>query len=137
MLYTLRQKLLTFMSARNGVDRLCFALLILYLILGAVNLFFRTPVLQILMLLVLVYLVFRIFSKNVYRRSLECEKFDYIWKIVKNACKTPYLRLRDIKTHRYRKCPACKATLRLPKKKGKHTAVCPKCKNEFPVNIHF
>lgn len=137
MLYTLRQKLLTFMSGRNGVDRLCFALLILYLILGAVNLFLRTPVLQILMLLVLVYLVFRIFSKNVYRRSLECEKFDYIWKIVKNACKTPYLRLRDIKTHRYRKCPACKATLRLPKKKGKHTAICPKCKNEFPVNIHF
>lgn len=52
------------MSGRNGVDRLCFALLILYLILGAVNLFFRTPVLQILMLLVLVYLVFRILSKT-------------------------------------------------------------------------
>lgn len=65
MLYTLRQKLLTFMSGRNGVDRLCFALLILYLILGAVNLFFRTPVLQILMLLVLVYLVFGFFPKRV------------------------------------------------------------------------
>ena len=42
---------------------------------------------------------------------------------------------RDRKTHVYKKCPHCKATLRLPKKKGRHTVSCPKCRKRFETKI--
>ena len=35
----------------------------------------------------------------------------------------------------YRRCPGCRVTLRLPKRKGKHTVVCPKCGRRFEVKI--
>ena len=39
------------------------------------------------------------------------------------------------KTHIYRKCPNCKAEIRLPKKKGKHVCTCPRCKKDFDVIV--
>ena len=36
-------------------------------------------------------------------------------------------KFRDRKTHVYRKCPHCKAQIRLPKVKGEHKCACPKC----------
>ena len=41
----------------------------------------------------------------------------------------------DRKTHRYRTCPHCKATVRLRYKKGNHTVCCPKCRKDFNVKI--
>ena len=40
---------------------------------------------------------------------------------------------RKDKEHIYRECPACGATLRLPRKQGKHTVLCPRCGNKFGV----
>lgn len=68
----------------------------------------------------------RTFSKNIYKRRQENEKFFGFFKLQKN-------KWRDRKTHVYRKCPSCKAVLRLPKAKGKHNVVCPRCKNRFSV----
>jgi hypothetical protein len=34
-------------------------------------------------------------------------------------------------------CPHCKANLRLPRKKGKHSVVCPRCKERFEVKNLF
>ena len=42
---------------------------------------------------------------------------------------------RDRKTHVFRKCPACKSVLRLPRQKGKHTVRCPRCQHRFDVKI--
>ena len=39
------------------------------------------------------------------------------------------------KTHVYRTCPNCKATIKLPRKKGKHTCTCPKCRVDFSVKV--
>jgi len=40
-------------------------------------------------------------------------------------------RIEDSKTHKHFTCPNCKATLRLPKGKGKIMITCPKCRKEF------
>ena len=68
----------------------------------------------------------RSMSRNIVKRRRENEKFTGFFKLMRN-------KRRDRKTHVYRKCPACKITLRLPKAKGKHTVVCPKCRNRFEV----
>ena len=74
----------------------------------------------------IVWLFFRMFSRNIPARRRENEKFCGFFKLRKN-------KFRDRKTHVYRKCPKCKAMLRLPKSKGKHYVVCPRCKNRFEV----
>ena len=70
--------------------------------------------------------LFRMMSRNIYARRRENDKFCGFFKLRKN-------KFRDRKTHVYRKCKSCKSVLRLPKAKGKHFVVCPKCKNRFEV----
>ena len=74
----------------------------------------------------MVWIFFRMFSRNIAARRRENEKFCGFFKLRRN-------KFRDRKTHVYRKCPKCKAVLRLPKSKGKHFVVCPRCKNRFEV----
>ena len=73
-----------------------------------------------------VWMFSRMFSRNIAARKRENDKFCGFFKLRKN-------KFRDRKTHVYRKCPSCKAVLRLPKAKGKHFVVCPRCKNRFEV----
>ena len=71
-----------------------------------------------------VWSFYRTMSRNIYKRRRENERFCGFFKLRKN-------KFRDRKTHVYRKCPKCKAVLRLPKAKGKHFVNCPKCRNRF------
>lgn len=87
--------------------------------------------------LVVVYLLFRMFSKNIYKRQAENQKFIRIWSKVKGFFTINFRRIKEIGTNRYRRCPSCRAQLRLPKKKGKHAVVCPACKKRFEVKIYF
>lgn len=75
---------------------------------------------------ILVWIFFRMFSRNVAARRRENDRFCGFFKLRRN-------RFRDRKTHVYRKCHACGAVLRLPKAKGKHYVVCPRCKKRFEV----
>ena len=81
---------------------------------------------SVISILLIFWMFFRMFSKNIAKRRRENEKFSGFFKLWKN-------KFRDRKTHVYRKCPKCKAVLRLPKAKGKHTVVCPRCKDRFSV----
>lgn len=77
-------------------------------------------------LALIIWIFYRSMSRKIYARRRENEKFCGFFKLRKN-------KFRDRKTHVYRKCKKCKAVLRLPKAKGKHSVVCPKCKNRFEV----
>ena len=74
----------------------------------------------------MIWMFFRMFSRNIAARRRENDRFCGFFKLCKN-------KYRDRKTHVYRKCPACDAVLRLPKAKGKHFVVCPRCKKRFEV----
>ncbi len=124
-----------FMYGRNGNDKLCLVLMWVYLglwitamVLTALDLTAAYLVVWALQLLVLFYWIFRVFSKNVAKRRRECDRFFGFFRNRRN-------RFRDRKTHVYRKCPHCRAMLRLPKRKGKHTVACPACRERFTVKI--
>lgn len=120
------------MYGRNGVDRLGTVLLWTYIALVVVysvlSLFWQNAFFAVIYLIssfTLMFLVFfRMFSKNLTKRRKENERFCNFFRLRKN-------KIRDRKTHVYRKCKKCNAILRLPKAKGKHFVVCPRCKNRF------
>jgi hypothetical protein len=123
------------MYGRNGYDLLCYAALVLYILCVVVNLFVRSPIVNLVETLLALYIFFRVFSKNLYKRRAENAKFATLL----NKIKPPFLlfasRIKEIRTHRYRKCPKCRSMLRLRRRTGKHTVVCPRCRNEFAVRI--
>ena len=130
-----RDKLLRFMYGRYGNDQLNNALLVLYLILAVVDIFVPTFAISILMVAIIITVFVRMLSRNVYRRRTENEKFLKVWRPISSWIKFQRDKFRDRKTHAYRKCPDCKAILRLPRKPGSHTVSCPKCKKRFDVKI--
>lgn len=123
------------MYGRYGNDQLNNVLLVLYLILAVFCVFLPTFVVSILMLVLIITIFVRMMSRNIYRRRAENEKFMKLWRPVKSWFAFQRDKFRDRKTHAYRKCPDCKAILRLPRKPGEHTVICPKCKKRFDVKI--
>ena len=112
-----------FMQGRYGSDKLNTVILIIGLVVSLLQLFMPTAWLKwTFMLISYVFLglaIFRMLSRNVYKRYEENRK---------------YLRLLDRlkdKEHRYYECPRCRQTVRVPKGKGKISITCPKCKEKF------
>ncbi len=130
----LKYKFMMLMQGRYGVDQFYNFLLILYLILLIINAFVHSLSINLAMLILLCYTFYRVFSKNIAARQKENAKYLIVKRKALNCFGDFKKRLTD-KDHVYRKCPHCKATLRFPKKKGKHNAICPKCKKELKVRI--
>lgn len=127
------------MQGRNGFDELNGALIVLSLIVSIVARCFWnwrvSLILQFVSLALLGWAVFRFLSTNLYRRSAENRIVKPVIGGVVGWFKLTYKRLRDGRTHRYYKCPKCKAQLRVKNIKGKHTIRCPKCGNKFEKTI--
>lgn len=128
-----------FMQGRYGSDELNITLIVLSVIISIVSRFvFNLPVriiLGVVSLGLLGLAVFRFLSTNIYARSAENRKFKPAFKAVTGWFSLTYKKLRDGRTHRYCKCPACKAQLRVKNVKGTHTVRCPKCGNRFEKTI--
>ncbi|MBZ9634575.1 hypothetical protein [Clostridium sp. FP1] len=130
-----KNKLTQFMYGRYGTDQLYNALIVAYFVLIVANAFISSAIISILMSAVLIWTIFRALSRNVYKRRMENEKFMKIWKPVKGSCSLMVRRIKEIKIHRFRKCPHCKKVLRLPRTRGKHRVKCPCCNKEFELQI--
>ena len=130
-----RDRILRFMYGRYGVDALYRFLTVLLFALIFVNMFIRSIALSIITWGLLIFTIYRVFSRNIYRRSPENAKYLKVENSVVNFFKLQKGKLRDRNTHVYRKCPSCRAVLRFPKRKGEHTAVCPKCGKTFGVKV--
>ena len=128
-----KEKLVRFMYGRNGMDKMTAVLLWIGIAVSIVNMFFHSIVLGVLNYALLIYCIFRVMSKNVWKRRNENEKFMSIFKKIKGFFKLQQNKFKDRKTHVYRQCPSCRANLRLPKAKGKHTVKCPRCSHRFEV----
>jgi hypothetical protein len=131
----LKNKLAQFMYGRYGSDQLYIALIAVYFVLAVANTFIRSPIISGFMWAIFIWLIFRTLSRNVYKRRMENEKFMKIWKPVKMIGNLQLRKIKEIKTHRFRKCPHCTKVLRLKRVRGKHTVKCPSCNKEFKVRI--
>ena len=129
-----------FMQGRYGVDRLHRILSWVYLAILILSLFLTRDVdiriyyaVLLAGLAVLIFAFFRVFSKNIEKRRKENEK----WLAFENKIKKRFRILRDRwkfrKTHVFKKCPKCKAVLRLKRIKGTHTVACPHCNETFKI----
>lgn len=123
------EKMQAWMYGRYGYDELNRFLSIAAIVCVFLSVF--VPLLSPLALIMLIWSMFRTYSRNTVKRQSERDaylrfigKFKQFFKLRKNMW-------RDRKTHRYYKCPGCKAYLRVPKGKGKIEISCPKCKNKI------
>ena len=130
----LRYKLMQFMSGRNGLDNLFYALFAVAAIISIINCFVNSFVLNFIVWIILTYAFFRVLSSNIAARRRENQAFNSVALKIKEKRDVRRQRRADY-THVYRKCPACHAVLRLPRRKGKHTTVCPKCNKKFKVHV--
>lgn len=130
-----RNKMECFMRDRYGTDHLNNAMLVLCFILMIVGFFIRTAIINALIWIILIFVIFRTISRNGYKRRLENEKFLRIWNRIKTKYSLTIRRIKEIKSHRFRKCPYCKVVLRLPRRVGNHAVVCPRYDKEFNIRI--
>ncbi len=119
------------MTGRYGADQLSLALLVMAVVLSITVRIIGIPYLSLIVYIPLGLCIFRMLSKNIKRRSMENYKFYMLTSRVRRWFGKIQRRMAESKTHRFFKCPDCKAELRLPKGKGKIVITCPKCRHEF------
>ena len=130
-----RDRLARFFYGRNGMDGLNFFLFTILFVLMIINAFGPFWTVFISEGILLIYLYFRYFSRNLAARRRENAAFMRIFRKVLGFFKRQKVKFRDRKTHVFRRCPHCRANLRLPKQKGKHTVRCPRCSKEFETKV--
>ncbi|MBQ9941224.1 MAG: hypothetical protein IJO74_06780 [Clostridia bacterium] len=130
-----KERFLRLFNGIYGNDGLNMALLCLYFVMVVANSFTGVFIFSLLEFGLIAVILFRIFSKNIYKRRAENIKFMKWFKGIRKKVNHVYVALRDINKFRYRVCPGCKARLRLTKKCGKHTVKCPLCQTKFDVRI--
>lgn len=130
-----RYKLYQFMQGRYGTDTFFYGLVAVAAVLSIVNSFLRLWYIQLIVYAIMIYAVYRVFSKNIQARTAENRTFRKILFFISDKIKQQKARKADT-SHIYKKCPNCKVTLKLPRRKGKHMTVCPKCGKEFTVRVY-
>lgn len=135
MLKKLLWKFAGFMYGRNGIDQLYLASGILLFVLLIVQIFLESTLLSIVSMALVIWTFYRFFSKNILARRAENQKFMKVFGIAKSKGNKWVRRVKEVQTHRYRKCDHCQTTLRLPRKRGTHKARCPRCQQLVDVKI--
>jgi len=122
------------MYGRNGMDQLNRTLFWVYLAVFLLGGIFRVSdrlrvlaaICDVLVYALMFLLFFRMFSKNLYKRREENQKWiNWVWR-VKNSQAGARERHAD-KEHKYFTCKQCRTICRVPVGKGKIIITCPKC----------
>ena len=126
----MRNAIQRFMYGRYGNDQLGFFLLGLSVFLSLLATLLNFGLLNLVAEVVIVYALYRMFSRNTYKRREENLKF---MRKVNPVLKWVRLQqtMRKDKAHRYFKCPNCSQYLRVPRGKGKITVTCRSCRASF------
>ena len=119
MLHKLGEKFRHFMYGRYGSDKLNLFLLGLAVALCLLSSFPGMYLLGTVAFVPLIWAVFRMYSRNIYKRQQENRRFLQF-----------FVRLKD-RQHRYFACPRCRQRVRVPRGKGKIVIRCPSCGERF------
>ena len=137
-----RERIARFFSGRYGIDGLYYGLLAAFLILWILRVILADfsvagILIYILETVLLFWMLYRCLSRNIAARRRENERFLSFFKGIKNFFILQKNKIRDWKHYRYKKCPYCRAVLRLPKRKGTHSVICPRCSRRFDATTRI
>ena len=127
----LRMSLARFMQGRNGPDNLGMFTLILGLVLSLAASFTGLAFLSYAGFAVYVWTLFRMFSKNLDKRSAENRKYVELTSGWKNKTRQFLKRMKNRREYKYFKCPHCKVLLRLKRGCGEKDITCVRCGHQF------
>ena len=130
----MREKMARFMAGRYGGDQLnrfiavsgCVMLIVGMVAGGIVSL-----VLYCAAVAGIIWSYFRIFSRNIYKRRAENDRYLRFKRRMNSDVRLNKERWNQRKDYKFFTCPACRTTLRVPRGKGKINIVCRKCGNSF------
>jgi hypothetical protein len=118
------------MQGRYGNDALNRGLLSLIVGLLIINIFLDSYILSCIMFVIWAVMIYRMFSKNIYKRYNENQKYLSYMKPLERY-KNLLEKQKDDPNHKYFRCPECKQMVRVPRGRGKITITCPKCQRQF------
>lgn len=128
---TLRQRWNEWMRGRYGVDQYSKVLVWSAVIISLINILVtKSSGLNLVALGILFYGYFRIFSRQITKRSMENAAFLRKTLSIRKAFRNLKRRTLGENGFKYFECESCKTELRVPKNKGKIKVRCPKCKHE-------
>jgi len=120
-----------FMSGRYGTDQLNMAMLWTGLIMTIIGSIAKVSILSLMADALLILMLFRMLSKDRYKRQHENQVFlQRTYKITRAVTEWAN-RLKNSKKYRYFTCPKCKKRLRVPRGVGSITITCKGCGNKF------
>ena len=127
----MKEKLIRFMYGRYGIDSLCRFTLIAGLVSMLLAGWNDSMLLSLLSWACIILTYFRMFSRNIYKRSAENQ-----WYLNKTyKLRSAFYRQKNLliqrRTHHLYKCPSCRQKIRIPRGKGRIEIRCPKCSATF------
>jgi LSD1 subclass zinc finger protein len=119
------------MYGRYGIDSLCRFTLIAGLVSMLLAGWNDSMLLSLLSWACIILTYFRMFSRNIYKRSAENQ-----WYLNKTyKLRSAFYRQKNLliqrRTHHIYKCPSCRQKIRIPRGKGRIEIRCPKCSATF------
>lgn len=126
----MREKLSRFMWGRYGNDQLNRFLMVVMLIFLVLHMILGGPF-YLLALALLIYSYFRMFSKNIARRSAENQWYLQKTMKLKGQLQKKKRELSQLKQYHIYRCPNYKQKIRVPRGRGKIAVTCKKCGTEF------
>ena len=126
----MKEKFYRFMQGRYGIDQLNSFLMIVCVICFIVNMFIGSIVLTFIAYGTWLFVIFRMFSKNIYARNRENDKYLNFFSPLSRWLKLKLMSKQD-PSNKYFSCPKCKQIVRVPKGHGTVVVTCPNCQNKF------
>lgn len=127
------------MRGRYGMDSMNRFLLIVAFVLIVADWILRWRILDFLTLGLLIYVYCRMFSRNIYARQRENQRFLQLSAKYRRsgggAGAGPGFTVVKDKTHKILRCPNCGERLRVPKGAGKIMISCPHCHTRFEKKV--
>ena len=132
----MRDRFNRFMQGRYGTDQLSRFLGFAALILIVLSIFtarwrIASALLDAMGLSALLLCYFRMFSRDIAKRSGENRKFLELTDSLRDRFGREKYYMNERKTNHIYSCPGCGQKIRIPKGKGKIEIECPKCHTKF------
>ena len=119
----MKEKFYRFMQGRYGIDQLNSFLMIVCVICFIVNMFIGSIVLTFIAYGTWLFVIFRMFSKNIYARNRENDKYLNFFSPLSRWLKLKLMSKQD-PSNKYFSCPKCKQMVRVPKGHGTVVVTC-------------